>query len=109
MNTKILLAAVVLPLFGAAQAQTKWDMPTPYSDGEFHTRNAKAFAEDVKKNTNGALDITVGEYFTPNGRNLGGGGVKQGAGITPQVKIAKGVDTPHGLDLALTRLASEVR
>ena len=26
----------------------------------------------------GALDITVGEYFTPSGRNLGGGGVKQG-------------------------------
>ena len=25
----------------------------------------------------GAIDITVGEYFTPNGRNLGGGGVKQ--------------------------------
>ncbi|MBV8031939.1 MAG: C4-dicarboxylate ABC transporter substrate-binding protein, partial [Betaproteobacteria bacterium] len=30
-----------------AQAQTKWDMPTPYSDGEFHTRNARQFAEDV--------------------------------------------------------------
>src|SRR4051794_6540372 len=43
----------------AAQAQTKWDMPTPYSDGEFHTRNVKAFAEDVKKATNGALDITL--------------------------------------------------
>jgi TRAP-type C4-dicarboxylate transport system substrate-binding protein len=34
-------------------------MPTPYSDGEFHTRNIKTFAEDVKKNTGGALDITV--------------------------------------------------
>ena len=42
-----------------AVAQTKWDMPTPYSDGEFHTRNVRQFAEDVKKNTNGALDITV--------------------------------------------------
>ncbi|HWI38369.1 MAG TPA: TRAP transporter substrate-binding protein [Burkholderiales bacterium] len=46
-------------LCATAQAQTKWDMPTPYSDGEFHTRNVRAFVEDVKKNTNGQLDITV--------------------------------------------------
>ena len=26
---------------GTALAQTKWDMPTPYSDGEFHTRNVR--------------------------------------------------------------------
>jgi TRAP-type C4-dicarboxylate transport system substrate-binding protein len=44
---------------GSAVAQTKWDMPTPYSDGEFHTRNVRQFAEDVKKNTNGALELTV--------------------------------------------------
>jgi TRAP-type C4-dicarboxylate transport system substrate-binding protein len=42
-----------------AQAQTKWDMPTPYSAGEFHTRNVRAFAEEVKKNSNGQLEITV--------------------------------------------------
>src|ERR687896_998134 len=52
-----LLALAALPL--ALQAQTKWDMPTPYSDGEFHTRNVKQFAEEVKKNTGGALDIAV--------------------------------------------------
>jgi TRAP-type C4-dicarboxylate transport system substrate-binding protein len=46
-------------LFGVAQAQTKWDMPTPYSDGEFHTRNVRAFADDVKKASNGAIDIVV--------------------------------------------------
>ena len=44
---------------GTAHAQTKWDMPTPYSEGEFHTRNVKQFAEDVKANTKGALEITV--------------------------------------------------
>jgi TRAP-type C4-dicarboxylate transport system substrate-binding protein len=44
---------------GPALAQTKWDMPTPYSEGEFHTRNVKQFAEEVKKNTGGALDINV--------------------------------------------------
>ena len=43
----------------SAQAQTKWDMPTPYSDGEFHTRNVRAFAEDVKKATGGKLEIAV--------------------------------------------------
>jgi carboxyl-terminal processing protease len=33
----------------------------------------------------GALDITVGEYFTPDGQNLGGGGVREGKGIKPSV------------------------
>src|SRR6185369_3953243 len=59
MIAHIAVLAAALAAFGAAQAQTKWDMPTPYSDGEFHTRNVKAFAEDVKKATNGQLDITV--------------------------------------------------
>ena len=58
MKRLALFAATALA-FGAAQAQTKWDMPTPYSDGEFHTRNVRAFVEEVKKNTNGALDINV--------------------------------------------------
>jgi TRAP-type C4-dicarboxylate transport system substrate-binding protein len=44
---------------GTALAQTKWDMPTPYSDGEFHTRNVVAFVEDVKKATGGKLEIAV--------------------------------------------------
>ena len=44
-----LVAAAAVSLFSlTAQAQTKWDMPTPYSDGEFHTRNVRQFAEDVK-------------------------------------------------------------
>jgi TRAP-type C4-dicarboxylate transport system substrate-binding protein len=34
-------------------------MPTPYSDGEFHTINVKQFADDVKKATGGKLDIVV--------------------------------------------------
>jgi TRAP-type C4-dicarboxylate transport system substrate-binding protein len=44
---------------GSAQAQTKWDMPTPYSEGEFHTRNVKTFVEDVQKTTDGKLAIQV--------------------------------------------------
>jgi carboxyl-terminal processing protease len=33
----------------------------------------------------GALDFTVGEFFTPDGENLGGGGVKRGPGVQPNV------------------------
>ena len=50
-----LTAAAHLP----ASAQTKWDMPTPYSDGEFHTVNIKQFVEDVKKASGGQIDINV--------------------------------------------------
>jgi TRAP-type C4-dicarboxylate transport system substrate-binding protein len=42
-----------------ASAQTKWDMPTPYPDGNFHTRNVAQFAADVDKATNGSLKIAV--------------------------------------------------
>src|SRR6476646_3183325 len=59
MIARTALLAACAVAFGAAQAQTKWDMPTPYSDGEFHTRNVKAFTEDVKKATEGRLDIVV--------------------------------------------------
>ena len=43
----------------AASAQTKWDMPTPYPDGNFHTKNVALFAADVAKATNGSLTIAV--------------------------------------------------
>jgi TRAP-type C4-dicarboxylate transport system substrate-binding protein len=56
---KILSVLGAAAFCAGAQAQTKWDMPTPYSDGEFHTRNVRAFVEDVKKDSNGQLDITV--------------------------------------------------
>jgi len=57
---KALITAAAVSLFAAgAQAQTKWDMPTPYSDGEFHTRNVKAFVEDVAKATGGKLELVV--------------------------------------------------
>ncbi len=46
------------------------------------------FQEIEELPNGGALDITVGEYFLPSGRNLGGGGVKTGAGITPDVRAA---------------------
>jgi carboxyl-terminal processing protease len=44
------------------------------------------FQEVERLSNGGALDITVGEYFLPSGRNLGGGGVKPGSGIQPDVQ-----------------------
>jgi carboxyl-terminal processing protease len=54
----------------------------------------KGVFQEVRQLSNGgALDITVGEYFLPSGRNLGGGGVKRGAGIQPDVKVRDDVHT----------------
>ena len=49
------------------------------------------FQEIEQLSNGGALDITVGEYFLPSGRNIGGGGVAKGDGIAPDVKA---VDNP---------------
>lgn len=51
--------AAALALFaGTAQAQT-WDMPTPYSDATFHTRNIAQFIEEVAAKSGGALTIRL--------------------------------------------------
>jgi carboxyl-terminal processing protease len=74
-----------------------------------HTFGKGVFQEEEPLSNGGALDITVGEYFTPNGRNLGGGGVKQGAGVIPEVKVSSGVDGEHGLQVALATVAAKVK
>jgi len=67
----------------------------------------KGVFQEVKQLSNGgALDITVGEYYTPKGRNLGGGGVKQGAGIKPD--IAAKDDPKTRRDEALDRALAAV-
>jgi carboxyl-terminal processing protease len=57
-----------------------------------NTYGKGVFQEIQPLSNGGALDITVGEYFTPNGQNLGAGGVKEGKGITPNVYA---LDNPH--------------
>ncbi len=57
MRFPILIAAAFAAT--AANAQTKWDMPTPYSDGEFHTRNVKQFVEEAQKAAGSKLEIVV--------------------------------------------------
>lgn len=59
MKSRIAVLVAASAVFGLAQAQTKWDMPTPYSDGEFHTRNVKMFVEDAHKAAGGKLEIVV--------------------------------------------------
>jgi carboxyl-terminal processing protease len=73
-----------------------------------HTFGKGVFQQEEQLSNGGALDITVGEYFTPNGRNLGGGGIKQGAGVTPEILVAHGVDSQHGLEVALSTLAAKL-
>jgi carboxyl-terminal processing protease len=75
-----------------------------------HTFGKGVFQEEEPLSNGGALDITVGEYFTPNGRNLGGGGVKQGAGVIPEVLVPKStVDTNSGVEVALRTLLAKVK
>ena len=76
-----------------------------------HSYGKGVFQEIQPLPNGGALDMTVGEYFTPNGRNLGGGGVREGAGITPNVyavtKARAKVDT--ALTVAERTVAAKVR
>jgi carboxyl-terminal processing protease len=82
-----------------------------------HTYGKGVFQEVQPLSNGGALDITVGEYFTPSGRNLGGAGVAQGhnvsegAGIKPNVYA---LDNPHtrpdeALSVAERTVAAEIR
>ncbi len=74
-----------------------------------HTFGKGVFQEEQSLANGGALDITVGEYFTPNGHNLGGGGVRRGGGLSPEVKVPAGVDSSRGLAVALATLAAKVK
>jgi carboxyl-terminal processing protease len=77
------------------------------------------FQEIEPMSNGGALDITVGEYFTPNGQNLGAGGgpassseVLQGAGIKPNVYVADAspnASLDHALQVAERVVAAQVR
>jgi carboxyl-terminal processing protease len=69
------------------------------------------FQEVIELDNGGALDITAGQYFTPDGRNLGGAGVKTGAGLKPDVQASDNPKTTpdEALNRALRVLAAEIR
>jgi TRAP-type C4-dicarboxylate transport system substrate-binding protein len=52
-------SAIMLAAAATAQAQTKWDLPTAYPAGNFHTKNIVQFAEEVKAKSGGKLEMTV--------------------------------------------------
>lgn len=59
----------------------------------------------------GALDITVGRFFTPDGHNLGGGGgARPGDGITPNIEATDNPRTPadEALGVAERTVAADV-
>jgi carboxyl-terminal processing protease len=75
------------------------------------------FQEIIQLSSGGAMDITVGQYFTPKGRNLGGAGVSKGKdvsrgkGIAPDVRAVDDVDTPkvdEAAEKALSAVAAQV-
>ncbi len=76
-----------------------------------HTYGKGVFQEIEPLPNGGALDFTVGEYFTPSGHNLGGGGVREGAGIAPDVSAATtpGAKVDSAFGVAEKTVAAEVR
>jgi TRAP-type C4-dicarboxylate transport system substrate-binding protein len=84
-----MLSAVI----GSAQAETNWDMPTPYGDSNFHTVNIREFAEDIKEATNGELEITV---------HSGGSLIKH-----PEIKNSVRRGLVPICELIMSRLANE--
>ena len=64
------------------------------------------FQQVIELSNGGALDITSGQYFTPKGRNLGGRGVRRGAGLEPDIAVAapRGARRDVQLDAAARRL-----
>ena len=42
-----------------AQNKVKWDLPSGYGEGNFHTQNLRWFANEVKTATNGSVEIQV--------------------------------------------------
>jgi carboxyl-terminal processing protease len=68
------------------------------------------FQQVMPLDNGGALDITVGQYFLPSGRNLGGAGTKSGSGLKPDV-VVRNDDDAEGdeqLERALDVLADEL-
>ena len=68
------------------------------------------FQEILPLDNGGALDITVGQYYLPSGRNLGGAGTSRGSGLKPDIRARDDPDTERdeALGKALDVLAREL-
>jgi carboxyl-terminal processing protease len=69
------------------------------------------FQEIQSLSNGGALDIVTGQWFEPSGHNVGGPGVKEGAGISPDVNVAPRPHAPGdpGLTAAERTVTAEIR
>ena len=57
---KLLVVSTALSFCGtAALAETRWDLSTAWGDNNFQTESAVAFADAVREETGGSVDITV--------------------------------------------------
>jgi TRAP-type C4-dicarboxylate transport system substrate-binding protein len=72
-----LAAPAILALSAAARAQTRWQMATPYPDGNFHTRNVREFVADIEQATGGKLAVAI----------------HSNASLLPMPQIKRGVQT----------------
>jgi TRAP-type C4-dicarboxylate transport system substrate-binding protein len=57
----LLAAGAAAPLLASfdARAQARWQMATPYPDGNFHTRNVRSFLEEVNTATAGRVNVQL--------------------------------------------------
>jgi carboxyl-terminal processing protease len=62
------------------------------------------FQQEVDLSNDGALKLTIGEYFTPNGENLAGNGIRPDVPATDRA----GTTRDEALDRALRVLAAQV-
>jgi carboxyl-terminal processing protease len=77
-----------------------------------HTYGKGVFQEIQPLRNGGALDFTVGHYYTPDGENLGGKrGVTRGPGIAPDVYAAEPAHdkVDHQLQVAERVVAAKLR
>ena len=77
-----------------------------------HTYGKGVFQEIEPLRNGGALDFTVGHYYTPDGENLGGSkGVERGRGVIPNVYAGLGSDrhVDHQLQVAERVVAAKLR
>ena len=61
LHRRALLGATGLAAMtpSALRAQTRWQMATPYADGNFHTRNIRTFVQEIEQASNGRLSIQI--------------------------------------------------
>jgi carboxyl-terminal processing protease len=76
-----------------------------------HTYGKGVYQEILPLSNGGSIGITVGQYYLPDGQNLGAGGLRRGAGIKPNVVVsaAPTATSDPQLQAALRLLAAKAR